>query len=842
MIWQSPELKKFKLSKKIINDVICFISILFCFVLMGCNSGANPFNAVGVGLDDTGGTRSSNSELSQNSWQSIDSPNYGRVLLYSPAILEKNPSQLDPEMNISKYLSKPVFITDNPILQESCAGNNNTNTEIETCYNVIEDAGVAFIEKSYERWAFDVKTSSFDQVQTFYHLKGVIDYYLKSLNYLYNNQSQPAVEPGLNYNTSIPLNLYDSKAHFLAGDTFTAFARCNLADNAFFDTATNSMCLGFLGKFPQVKAAHDPSIIQHELGHALTNVMLNIRTIAKTTNFPFRSEIKYSFYDEAGSINEGVADFYAHIFDQRDAVFEYLFGTFSSGFRPVTETHQLHAPGISTEPEDRISYPHFVNYVPDAPELIIEDVHQAGMIISHFLTALKRDLMTTCLWDHETAAKKIFNVILETYAYLGDLSATGNDYYPHGTVNLGSDLDQFGSPTSLLWYSRVRPVNFRSWSQTFARFFVQTIAKSSSTACNKSYYPKDKLETMLDSYGLLLFDNYNDDGNHHSQGHGGSNHVINPENRLKTTMVDKDLLGLDQREDASQVFVFDKRRDILSALESLLQVGLTEEISTKIDSELIHNNGNGQVSPGEVVGLAFNLYNSSNSEMGGVQILANDWDHAKVENGKRKPCPNFSDEWPSSDEGAADISDEDPSAPLSGECQFITKTNGNPLASTGGINDPATEINEFPHPVCFVQITDEDATYWASQEEYREKVGLEKKDCLNEDDSHSCFMRTIKGGDSAFYSRIEPNKSWSETVVDPATGSPTYGIHNLIFFEINRETPPGTTFDCRFRVRFTNCKNCWNDETKYNGDDFLDYEFSGEKPFKILHYQFTIFN
>ena len=190
----------------------------------------------------------------------------------------------------------------------------------------------------------------------------------------------------------------------------------------------------------------------------------------------------------------------------------------------------------------------------------------------------------------------------------------------------------------------LKPVNFRSWSQTFARFFVQTISNTSSTACNTSYYPQDKLETILDSYGLLLFDNYNDDGNHHSQGHGGANHKINPANRLKTNLIDKDLIGLDEREDKSLVFVFDKRRDILNALESLLEVGLTEEISSKIDSELLHNNGNGQVSPGEVVGLAFNLYNASNSEMGGVQILSNDWDHVKIESGERKPCPSFSDE------------------------------------------------------------------------------------------------------------------------------------------------------------------------------------------------------
>ena len=280
----------------------------------------------------------------------------------------------------------------------------------------------------------------------------------------------------------------------------------------------------------------------------------------------------------------------------------------------------------------------------------------------------------------------------------------------------------------------MRPINFRSWIQTFGRFFVQTIASTTGTACNGKVYAKDSFEQILDSYGLLLFDNYNDDGNHHAQGHGGSNHVINPENRLKTVMIDKNLIDLDKREDSASIYVFDKRRDMLDALESLLDIGLTEEISTKIDSELIHNNGNGQISPGEVVGVAFNLYNASNSEMGGVQILANDWDHVKLENGERKPCPNFSDEWPSLSEGAANTSGEDPLSPQSGECQFITKTNGNPLANSGG-DFPALETNEVIHPVCFVQVTDSSATYWRSQEAYREQVGLEKKDCLHEDDS-----------------------------------------------------------------------------------------------------------
>ena len=51
---------------------------------------------------------------------------------------------------------------------------------------------------------------------------------------------------------------------------------------------------------------------------------------------------------KAGSINEGIADFYAHIFDERDAVFEYIFGAFTTGYRPIMEEHPLHAANFNT--------------------------------------------------------------------------------------------------------------------------------------------------------------------------------------------------------------------------------------------------------------------------------------------------------------------------------------------------------------------------------------------------------------------------------------------------------------------------------------------------------------
>ena len=77
-----------------------------------------------------------------------------------------------------------------------------------------------------------------------------------------------------------------------------------------------------------------------------------MRTIAKTTDFPYRSDIGYFFYDENGAINEGVADYYGHATNHRDEAFDYIFNssalTGESGSRPVSEANskntQLESP------------------------------------------------------------------------------------------------------------------------------------------------------------------------------------------------------------------------------------------------------------------------------------------------------------------------------------------------------------------------------------------------------------------------------------------------------------------------------------------------------------------
>ena len=86
----------------------------------------------------------------------------------------------------------------------------------------------------------------------------------------------------------------------------------------------------FSSLYPEAKVAHDPSVLVHELGHTFSQIQLNMRTIAKTTDFPYRSDIGYFFYDENGAINEGVADYYGHATNHRDEAFDYIFNASAS--------------------------------------------------------------------------------------------------------------------------------------------------------------------------------------------------------------------------------------------------------------------------------------------------------------------------------------------------------------------------------------------------------------------------------------------------------------------------------------------------------------------------------
>jgi hypothetical protein len=74
---------------------------------------------------------------------------------------------------------------------------------------------------------------------------------------------------------------------------------------------------------------------------------------------------------------------------------EWGLGRYLIQSRPMSEDDALHAPGIDTSTEGRLAYPAYVTYDPNEPEVPFEDVHYAGQIISHFLTAFKQSIEDT---------------------------------------------------------------------------------------------------------------------------------------------------------------------------------------------------------------------------------------------------------------------------------------------------------------------------------------------------------------------------------------------------------------------------------------------------------------
>ncbi|MEK6623952.1 MAG: hypothetical protein AABY86_03230, partial [Bdellovibrionota bacterium] len=645
--------------------------------------------------------------------------------------------------------------------------------------------------------------------------------------------------PPLNpYETAIPRALYTTKAQWYGGQTLVTYADCDFPDNAKFEPADFSLCFGSLSEFPAVKMAQDPSVMHHELGHAFTKVIMNYRNVAYGSSFVERSEIGYAFYDEARSINEGVADYFAYAMNGRSRFGEWGLQRFIASGRPVDENDALHAPGISRNVEERLRYPDYINYDVADPAATIEDIHYTGQIASHFLTAFTRDLQETCSMTFTQATDTVLYLLIETYAELGDLTSTASDHSSGAgtsepTIHHRKDTDWAGVRISKDWLMKGTPITFRSWAQKFAKYAYQILNKSSSTRCNGINYPLDNLEKLLDSYGLLLFKTYNENGGNYTNGNSGTNKKITAANRLKSVLISKNLIKLDPSTESSAIFVFDKRTDMLAAVASMQASGNITQISSQIPSQLDYNNGNNEISPGEVVGIALNLYNDSNSTMAGVQVLANDWDHVKIDNGVPKPCNSFEDSWPLSTEGAAPA--DGSGAASSGQCQWITRTNG-----VAGLTTPSIESNESVYPVCFVQVSEGGTTKWATQDALRINQNGDPNKCLGGTTRRNdCYFRAIRGADFAWYSRINPKTSWGKSVPDES-GSPTFNSSNVMFFESSPDIPPGTVFDCRLRVRFTNCTECFTKQSDVNEDDWLDYEFAGPLPFKIIHFQFTV--
>lgn len=750
---------------------------------------------------------------------------HGRILQDNPIILTNNPN-LQPDVNLDTLLKiDQDYIVDDQFLTKTCYNN------LAGCMSVQENKNTPQFNSSDAKWAYPTNTVEFLQVNTFGHVSKTIDRFHEDLVDLHTENWGT---PFLPYNTAIPRFVFANNAHWLGSSNLKAFADCDIINNARFDPAAFTLCFGRDSEYEYLKFAHDPTVIYHEMGHAINHIALNMRNTNLGTLE--KSGMGYIFYDEAGSIGEGISDWLSYMmtYPQRPHFGEWALGRFNLASRPMSEDDPIHVAGLSTDDDGRLSYPQYIHYDPNQPDKPFEDIHVAGQIISHFLVALVQDLENSeyCHLDTKVATSHVFNILLETFAELGDLSSFGSDNNLAGYVNLNANH-------AAEWVRVNRPINFRSFSQKVAKNVKRILIdqnkcsdKDDKTILNVRAYSRDRFERLMDSYGLLLFKNYNENGDSFATGLVGATTTVEPINRLKTTLIPKDLLIYDPTANAAKAFVIDNRSGIKSVYDNMSAAGMVGSLSSQLEADLPFNNGNAKISPGELVGVVLNLYNNSNSAMAGVQVLANDWDHVKWDDTalgkpykKGKLCNTMGDNFPLSSEGAADTSSESPPTP--GDCTYITQENGD-------------ELNEQLAPSCFVEINEDNATKWGLQEEFRSKIALEPENCLSgAADTRDCFIRVLKGADQAFFSKIDPKKNYAQTIL-PAGGTPTFNSSNLIFLEVSPWIPPGTTFNCRFRTRFTNCDDCFSDNSLTNGEDFRDFEFSGGKPFKLINFQFTV--
>jgi hypothetical protein len=813
--------------------------------------------------------------------------NQSRVILTNP-VVQSGGSTLTQHSSMGRFLSSEnvAIIPNGSSLNGSCNFGHDNGQEDDTpsvnipgCFEILKRDG-SKLSNTTNNWGYSVAQEEFYLVNTFYHMNISMGKFYSILNLAMNKYHNNPM--GQTYPPSIPAAPIQSGSYWnfdiedglnTGLKTLEITPYCDLKYNSYYDPTTFSICLGYLPDYPGVLFAQDPSVMYHEFGHAFIDRFFNLRN----SNFDHKVSLGSIFYDEAGAINEGLADYFSFAMTKRTHIGEWALGKFLDASRPLVETDSAHQSFFKTQ-GNALSYPDFLNYNVYDAQNRTEDIHFSGQIISHFLLALTTFTATTCSipvpsgTTTTAATQEIMAAIGHTLAELGDLTGLATDY--------NTDSENFyinlNDTHSFLWSQVVTPPNFRRFMQTFSKHFLHGVL---IPHCITS---KDQYEQLLDRYGLLLFSSYNDNFSIEIAEEVGSNEEGNPiyeytyeefeqffaaidegqnfpylqerdinidgdleddlnlthinlSNRQNTTMVSKSNIRLPYPNESNpEAYIFDKRSDIDGMLDALTFEGRVADISEGLAST-DYNNSNGYISPGEIVGVALNLTNDSNSPLAGVQVLANDWDHMKYERDENgevvslRPCQINS--WPLVSEGGQADNLADPTDATEGDCDHISRTNGE------------NESLETIAPVCFVQMRNNNETTWETQHALKESLMLNDNECLNYDPDKSvfqdCFVRVIKPGQQAFMSKIDPGKTLLESLVRPDGAPITLNSSSAVFLEVNKLIPPGTIFMCRFRVRFSNCSDCYEDSNR-ELDDYQDFEYSGKKPFKVINYQFTI--
>jgi hypothetical protein len=829
--------------------------------LLGLLSSCNPTELTPTGA---------RSSIVTNTDGSLDNKAY--VYLDSPYTLG-GPTYGPSNANMKSFLDRnAVEITTNPTLTGNCTISydyKTFSTTINDCIRSLSNAksDVDLPRKADRTYIYDANTPEFYQTNLLFHISKASNVFFDKLGTAYD-----LVRSSTDYSIpkSIPAYLKSSKLFWFKAvansdskifnrNYLTAYSQCELDGNASFSPAGPTLCFGGMSTISGFWFVQDPSIVYHEFGHGLVSIMLNMRNGTSTSDYhPFRSSLGTYGYDEANALNEGIADYYSYIINKREMIGEYALGRTANQARPLSEASSMHMRGISETSEGRLSYPQYLLYDPNHPDEVEEDEHYAGQIITHYLVALTKNLKTQCNLTsegdggHDKVTTYMLLLLAETLSELGDLNARGIDYatggvLPSNSTHFFSNMDK---TNSLVWSQIMNQVNYRRFFQVFGKNINKYITGNLCIG-----FDKNESEKLLDDYGLLLFKTYNDNGN--STKNRGVTFAsmdstyslttptnptqVSEVNRSKSLLVSKQLLDLGAKTTANPdrvtFYLIDNASDMNNLLKDLLFKGYTVPLSSNA-SGTVYNNNNLKISPGEVVGVIPNLLNNSNSTMAGVQLLANDWDHVDITDqntGNFKPCVVDS------------VTTVDQGGEAANTCT-TTDTNYQRLiknSSTGKF--PASAAA----PVCLVQIDDGTSTKWVSQNEFRKKQGLSllDKDCLGYTTSnttdpdftfnpHECLMRFLPGGNEAFFSKIDPQKTFYESVTKEMT-KPSMNPGNVLLIEVNKWIPPGTKFRCRLRARFSNCSDCYTDGTNSN-DDFLDHEMSGQKPYKVINFEFDI--
>lgn len=333
---------------------------------------------------------------------------------------------------------------------------------------------------------------------------------------------------------------------------------------------------------------------------------------------------------------------------------------------------------------------------------------------------------------------------------------------------------------------------------------------------------------------------------------------VNEGNRVNSTLLSKDFIQLPQSDsDKSVAYLVDDRESIESLLQNYSFQGAPIAYSTGL-AGVEYNNGNVQIGPGEIVGISLNLINASSSSMGGVQVLGNDWDHMKLQNFDAAYFNVFANEnstqrnsklathlpcqlqgSPALDEGA--VSDTDTS--VEGSCTYVNKSGKvKNFESSDTLKRYPMHAQDAPQPICLVEQIESGESTFVSQNLHRKVLNLDDSSCLGYPDNsksfnpNACLVRVLPGASHAIYSKLDPGKTLGETLTSDGS-SFNLASGNIVLLEVNKEVPPGTKFNCRFRARMSNCSDCYH---KADGSNFSDAEFMGERPFKIVNFSFQV--